>query len=316
MRELARSIEGVSGSVPMRWRCAPRFDYGAPPPRCEWRHGVPVATWRHRGDRGRRAGARARRPGATARRRRGTSSTRSSRPARLARCSRWRRPTPSRWSCRARRPSRRGWPRHDRLLGASGRASRRYDGPWADAVAAQRARAEADDLRAVRRVGRGADDVAARGDRRRAQLGLSLLLDSRLELPDRRAAAARLPRRGAVAVLVVHAGDRAHRAGAPRAVSPRRRRRRAGADVGLARLSRLAARARRQRRASSRRSTIIYGDLFETAWLYSEGRARARSRHRRRARPDRRPRLRHLAPARRRHLGGARTARFTSPTRR
>jgi GH15 family glucan-1,4-alpha-glucosidase len=45
MRELVRSIEGVSGSVPMRWRCAPRFDYGAHRPRCEWRDGVPVATW-------------------------------------------------------------------------------------------------------------------------------------------------------------------------------------------------------------------------------------------------------------------------------
>jgi GH15 family glucan-1,4-alpha-glucosidase len=45
MRELVRSVEGVSGSVPMRWRCAPRFDYGCHLPRREWRHGVPVATW-------------------------------------------------------------------------------------------------------------------------------------------------------------------------------------------------------------------------------------------------------------------------------
>ena len=46
MRELVRSVEGVSGRVPMRWRCAPRFDYGQAQPRCEWRHGVPVAVWR------------------------------------------------------------------------------------------------------------------------------------------------------------------------------------------------------------------------------------------------------------------------------
>ena len=45
MREIVRSIEGVSGMVPMRWRFAPRFDYGRALPRCEWRDGIPVATW-------------------------------------------------------------------------------------------------------------------------------------------------------------------------------------------------------------------------------------------------------------------------------
>jgi len=44
MRELVRSVEGVSGTVPMRWRFAPRFNYGAEAPRCEWRQGIPVAT--------------------------------------------------------------------------------------------------------------------------------------------------------------------------------------------------------------------------------------------------------------------------------
>ena len=44
MRELARSIEGLSGTVPMRWRFKPRFEYGRRRPRCEWRHGVPVAA--------------------------------------------------------------------------------------------------------------------------------------------------------------------------------------------------------------------------------------------------------------------------------
>ena len=44
MREIARAIEGVSGGVPMRSRFAPRFEYGAGEPHCEWRAGIPVAT--------------------------------------------------------------------------------------------------------------------------------------------------------------------------------------------------------------------------------------------------------------------------------
>ena len=44
MRELVRSIEGLSGSVPMRWSFAPRFHYARHEPRAEWRYGVPVAT--------------------------------------------------------------------------------------------------------------------------------------------------------------------------------------------------------------------------------------------------------------------------------
>ncbi|HMD35075.1 MAG TPA: glycoside hydrolase family 15 protein, partial [Vicinamibacterales bacterium] len=45
MRELARSIEGLSGTVPMRWSLAPRFDYGTRAPRWDVRCGMPVATW-------------------------------------------------------------------------------------------------------------------------------------------------------------------------------------------------------------------------------------------------------------------------------
>jgi GH15 family glucan-1,4-alpha-glucosidase len=44
MRELVRSIEGVSGNVPMRWRFAPRVT-GSHEPQLGWRRGVPMAMW-------------------------------------------------------------------------------------------------------------------------------------------------------------------------------------------------------------------------------------------------------------------------------
>ncbi len=44
-RELARRIEGLAGSVPMRWSIPPRFGYGAHIPHVARRVGVPVATY-------------------------------------------------------------------------------------------------------------------------------------------------------------------------------------------------------------------------------------------------------------------------------
>ena len=44
MREVVRRVEGLSGTVPMRWRVTPSFDYGASPTRLERRGGVPVAV--------------------------------------------------------------------------------------------------------------------------------------------------------------------------------------------------------------------------------------------------------------------------------
>jgi GH15 family glucan-1,4-alpha-glucosidase len=43
MRELVRSVEGVAGTVPVRWKFAPRFQYGSRTPRFERRSGVHVA---------------------------------------------------------------------------------------------------------------------------------------------------------------------------------------------------------------------------------------------------------------------------------
>jgi GH15 family glucan-1,4-alpha-glucosidase len=42
--EIARRIEGLAGEVPMRWRVAPRFDWGRTEPTIVERNGVPVAS--------------------------------------------------------------------------------------------------------------------------------------------------------------------------------------------------------------------------------------------------------------------------------
>ena len=60
----------------------------------------------------------------------------------------------------------------------SGRCT--YEGAYRDEVLTLADRAQGDDLRDDGRAHRGADDLAAGGDRRRAQLGLPLLLAARL----------------------------------------------------------------------------------------------------------------------------------------
>jgi GH15 family glucan-1,4-alpha-glucosidase len=44
MRELQRRLDGVAGTVPLRWSVQPRFDYGARRPRITRRAGVPVVV--------------------------------------------------------------------------------------------------------------------------------------------------------------------------------------------------------------------------------------------------------------------------------
>ena len=45
-RELIRRVDGVAGQVPMRWRVTPAFEYGALPTRVERRGRIPVAVGR------------------------------------------------------------------------------------------------------------------------------------------------------------------------------------------------------------------------------------------------------------------------------
>ena len=84
--------------------------------------------------------------------------------------------------------------------------------PVAHVPAAQRADAQGADLRADRRDGRGGDDLAARDARRRAQLGLPLLVDPRLHVHAVGPLHARL-RRGGQRLLLLHPRRRRQRGG-------------------------------------------------------------------------------------------------------
>ena len=114
----------------------------------------------------------------------------------------------ARASCRAgRRRSRRS--PTPRRSGATGSAAARYDGDYGDAVHRSLIALKALTYAADRRHRRRADDVAARADRRRAQLGLPLLLAARRDVHALRADARRLHRRGArVARLAAARGRR------------------------------------------------------------------------------------------------------------
>ena len=116
MRELARSIEGVSGAVPMRWRFTPRFEYGIAVDRAA-SGGTVSRLPRSMGKRSRsRAGTRDRRRGATTRSRR-DSRSRGGRACH-GRVDELR--TPNRWSFRAGGTS----PRGSRTRSGSGKGGR------------------------------------------------------------------------------------------------------------------------------------------------------------------------------------------------
>jgi hypothetical protein len=149
-REVVRRIEGLAGSVPMRWSVQPRFGYGAHAPRLTRRAGVPVVA---------------------------------SGPEAVAVCA-WDAGEPQHSSDAV--ASRFRAEAGTRALLALPYA---YQEPLVLPTrggAAQRPRPQALGLRPLRRGRRRRDLLTARGTRRGTQLGLPLQLDPRLRLhPER-----------------------------------------------------------------------------------------------------------------------------------
>ena len=288
-RAAAPASRASTASVSSRMELAPRPEYGLVQPLfratedggAHVRRPQPDRRARRRAGRGRRRDDDARRSPSREGERGRLRAALGRRRGRAAR--RRRRPPTCR---RAHRGHRRGVA----LLG--GRA-RHLRGPAPRARALQRARAEGPDLPADRRDRRGADHVAARDGRRRAQLGLPLRVDPRREPHARGALHRRLLRRGR-GVRLVHDELRGRRhgratrcrsctgsaasttspsascrtcaAGATRARA--RRQRRLEPDPAR-RLRRAAERAaplpRAARRAASRRSSSFVADLADAA---------------------------------------------------
>ena len=260
-RELARQVEGLSGCVPMRWRVEPRFDYGNRRPTIARHGGTPVATG------GRDALAvsawGAGEPVLDEISISGSFAATPGHVALVAVGSAHQEPLvfPSRTEVESRLAETiafwRQWA-----------AGRTYDGPWREAVI-RSALALKLLIHAPSGAIAAAATLAARADRRRAQLGLPLLLGARLGVHARRADAAGLPARGRGVLLVAAARLAADPSAPAGPLPPRRRRARAGGHAAAGRLPRLAPGPSRQRRRRQQTQLDIYGDLMQTAWFYS-----------------------------------------------
>ena len=202
---LVRTVECIEGSVEIELVCEPVFDYGRTP--AEW---TLVDDDRHTAD---ATGA-----GVTMRLRTdmalGIEGDRVRarhvlREGERAYCSlSWAEELAS--PGRRRRGAARGWPR-PRASGARGSTRARLpDHRWREPIAALGAGDQGPDLHADRRDRRRADDLAARDAGRRAQLGLPLHLDARLDLHAAGAALAQ-PRLGGRRVHAVRRRPRAQR---------------------------------------------------------------------------------------------------------
>ena len=181
--------------------------------------------------------------------------------------------------------------------------------PVAHVPAAQRADAQGADLRADRRDGRRRHDVAARDARRRAQLGLPLHLDPRLDVHALGPLHARL-RLGGQRLLLLH--RRRRRGGRGRAADHVRHRRRDAScpSTTLDHLSGYedARPVRIGNGAYNQRQHDVWGALLDSVYLHTQVARRPARAHLADPRQAGRGRDRALARARPRHLGGARRA--------
>ena len=175
---------------------------------------------------------------------------------------------------------------HHRASGRSGSARSTYDGDVARRRAALADHAEGADLRPDRRDRRRADHVAARADRRRAQLGLPLLLAARRDV-HALLAHDRGVHRGGVRVARLAAARGGRR---PRAPADHVRRRRASGGSASTRSTGSRATRGRRRCGSATPPTDqfqldVYGEVLDA--LHQSRRMRHRGRPRTRGRCER-----------------------------